>query len=81
MALFSVPTAAPEIAADLHVPGPLIGVFVSLVYGVGILSGLFSPGTIHRFGPVRMIQIILLGVVAMLAIAAGGGSLPDRAIP
>ncbi|MGA9866803.1 MAG: hypothetical protein WBQ75_10240 [Acetobacteraceae bacterium] len=73
-ALFSVPTAAPEIARDLNVPGPLVGVFVSIVYSVGILSALLSPGFIWRFGAVRVSQVILLCVVAMLVIAAGGGT-------
>ncbi|HET6183189.1 MAG TPA: MFS transporter [Acetobacteraceae bacterium] len=75
MALFSVPTAAPEIAASLQVPGPLVGVFVSMVYGVGIVSGLLSPGFIRRYGAVRVSQVVLAGVVAMLGVAAGGGSI------
>ncbi len=73
-ALFSVPTAAPEIAHDLSVPGPLVGIFVSVVYGVGILSAVLSPGFVRRFGAVRISQAVLLGVLAMLAIAAGGGT-------
>jgi predicted MFS family arabinose efflux permease len=71
-ALFSVPAAAPEIAHDLRVPGPLVGVFVSVVYGVGILSGLLSPGFIWRYGAVRISQAVLVGVVGMLLIAASG---------
>ncbi|HJS85863.1 MAG TPA: MFS transporter [Acetobacteraceae bacterium] len=73
-ALFSVPTAAPEIAHDLNVPGPLVGVFVSAVYGVGIISALLAPGFIWRYGAVRVSQMVLLGVAGMLAIAAGGGT-------
>jgi MFS family permease len=73
-ALFSVPTAAPEIAQDLNVPGPLVGVFVSVVYSVGIVSALLSPGFIWRYGAVRVSQAVLLGVVGMLAVAAGGGT-------
>ncbi|MEO9191908.1 MAG: hypothetical protein ABI224_18155, partial [Acetobacteraceae bacterium] len=73
-ALFSIPTAAPEIARDLNVPGPLVGVFVSIVYSVGIISALLSPGFIWRYGAVRVSQGILVCVLAMLAIAAGGGT-------
>lgn len=73
-ALFSVPTAAPEIARDLSVPGPLVGVFVSVVYSVGILSALLSPGFIWRYGAVRVSQAVLVCVVAMLAVAAWGGT-------
>ena len=73
MALFSVPTAAPDIARSLHVPGSLIGVFVSLVYGVGIGSALLSPGFVHRFGAVRVTQVTLIAVLAMLAIGSSDG--------
>ncbi len=73
-ALFSVPTAAPEIARDLGVPGPLVGVFVSIVYGTGIVSALLSAGFIRRFGAVRASQVVLLAVVGMLLLAAGGGT-------
>ena len=72
MALFSIPTAAPEIAQDLHVPGSLIGIFVSLVYGVGIGSALLSPGFVHRYGAVRATQVSLLAVTGMLLTAAAG---------
>ena len=44
MALFSLPAIAPAVAPALHVRGELVGVFVSVVYGVGIISALFSPG-------------------------------------
>jgi len=45
MALFSLPAIAPAVAPALHVQGELVGVFVSVVYGVGIISALFSPGS------------------------------------
>jgi len=73
MALFSVPTAAPEIARDLHVPGSLIGIFVSLVYGVGIVSALGSPGCVRRYGAVRATQVSLLAVTGMLLTVTSGG--------
>ena len=73
MALFSVPTAAPAIARDLAVPGSLIGMFVSLVYGVGIVSALLSPGFVHRYGAVRVTQITLVAVLAMLATGTADG--------
>jgi len=72
MAMLSLPAAAPEVAADLHVPGTLIGTFVSLVYTVGIISALGSPGFIHRHGAVRVSQVIMLSVVAMLLVSATG---------
>jgi MFS family permease len=75
MAAFSIPAAAPAVAHDLGVPGALVGFFVAAVYGVGILSSLLSPGFVLRYGPVRVIQVILLSVMAML-LAASGGTLP-----
>jgi MFS family permease len=72
MALLSLPAAAPEVAHDLHLPGTLIGTFVSLVYTVGIVSALGSPGFIHRHGAVRVSQVVLLSVVAMLLASATG---------
>jgi MFS family permease len=72
MAAFSVPAAAPEIAHDLDVPGALVGFFVAAVYGVGILSSLLSPGFVLRYGPVRVIQVIMVSVMAMLLAASGG---------
>ncbi|HEY6430839.1 MAG TPA: MFS transporter [Acetobacteraceae bacterium] len=82
MALFSVPAAAPEIARELGVPGALSGVFVSIVYTVGIASALISPGFVHRYGAVRVSQVVLLAVLGMLAAAAGGslGSLALGAV-
>ncbi len=72
MAAFSVPAVAPEIAQDLGVPGALVGFFVAVVYGVGILSSLLSPGFVLRYGPVRVIQVIMVAVMAMLLAASGG---------
>jgi MFS family permease len=72
MALLSIPAAAPQVAHDLGVPGTLIGTFVALVYTVGIISALGSPGFIHRHGAVRVSQIVMLSVVAMLVVSASG---------
>jgi MFS family permease len=72
MAQFSVPAAAPQIARDLGVPGTLSGVFVSIVYTVGIGSAVLSPGFVHRYGAVRVSQVVMLAVLGMLLAAAGG---------
>lgn len=72
MAAFSFPVAAPEIARDLGVDGTLVGYFVSVVYGVGIVSAVLSPGPIGRFGAVRTGQFVMLTVIAMLLTAASG---------
>ncbi len=72
MSLFSVPAIAPVIAANLHVPGTLVGVFVSLVYTVGIVSALVSPGFVHRYGATRITQVVMVAVLGLLVIGAGG---------
>jgi MFS family permease len=72
MALFSLPAIAPAVAQALGVQGELVGVFVSVAYGTGIVSALLSPGFIHRYGGVRAMQAVLVAAAAMLIIAAGG---------
>jgi hypothetical protein len=44
MALFSLPAIAPAVAQALGVRGELVGVFVSVAYGTGIVSAVLSPG-------------------------------------
>jgi MFS family permease len=70
MALYSMPTLAPEVARDLQVNGALVGGFVATAYGVGIISALLSPGLIRRHGGVRATQAVLLAAAGMLVIAA-----------
>jgi MFS family permease len=72
MAAYSVPALAPAIARDLHVDGALTGYFVSVVYGVGIVSSLLAAGLIHRLGAVRVCQGVLAAALAMLLISASG---------
>jgi MFS family permease len=72
MAAYSLPAVAPAVARDLGVPGALVGVFISTVYGVGIGSALLSPAFIARYGAVRVSQLVLLATLAMLLAAAAG---------
>lgn len=73
MAAYSVPALAPVIARDLGVDGAWAGYFISVVYGIGIVSSLLAARLIHRHGAVRVSQVILLGTCAMLLISALGG--------
>ena len=73
MAAYTVPALAPEIARDLGVDGAWAGYFISVVYGIGIVSSLKAARLIHRHGAVRVSQLILLGTCAMLLISALGG--------
>lgn len=52
-----------------------MGFFISTVYGVGIISALLSPQFIHRYGAVRVCQIVLLATLAMLFACALGSLL------
>jgi len=79
MAAYSLPAVAPAVARELGVPGALIGVFISTVYGVGIASALLSPRFITRYGAVRVSQFVLLSTLAML-LAAAAGSVASIAI-
>jgi hypothetical protein len=80
MALYSLPAVAPEVARDLNVSGTLIGSFVALAYGVGILSALVSPGLVRRYGGVRATQAVLLAAAGMLAFAALGSGVAGLAL-
>lgn len=74
MAAYSLPAVAPAVARDLGVPGALVGVFISIVYGVGIVSALLSPAFIARYGAVRVSQFVLLATAAMLLAASAGST-------
>lgn len=74
MAAYSMSVAAPEVAAELGIPGATIGLYTSIVYGVGMASAVFSPGFIHRYGAIRVSQYCLLTAIAGLVVAALGGT-------
>jgi MFS family permease len=80
MALYSVPAVAPAVARDLHVNGTLVGGFVAMAYGVGILSALVSPGMVRRYGGVRATQVVLIAAGGMLALAATGSGVTGLAL-
>lgn len=71
-AVYSVPALAPMIARDIGVNGALIGMFVSAVYGVGIVSSLLAASFIARYGAVRAAQFVLLCALALVLISQQG---------
>ena len=75
MAAYSMAAAAPEVGRGLGVDPALVGVFISVVYGVGMLSALLSPSAILRFGAARTGQFVMLATAGMLAAAASGNLL------
>jgi predicted MFS family arabinose efflux permease len=78
-AAYSIPAVAPKVAQHLQIPPAWVGFFISTVYGVGIISALFSPRMIHAYGAVRVSQGVLVATLAMLAVAAIG-NLPAVAL-
>lgn len=75
MAAYSVPALAPMVARDIGVDGALIGMFVSVVYGVGIVSSLMAAGFIARYGAVRAAQFVLVCALGLVIICAQGTAL------
>ena len=80
MALYSVPTVAPEIARDLHVSGTLVGSFIATAYGVGIGSAILAPGLVRKYGGVRATQAVLLAALGMQAMAGLGHGVAGLAL-
>ncbi|MEZ5849933.1 MAG: MFS transporter [Hyphomicrobiaceae bacterium] len=73
-AAYSIPAVAPEVARHVGVPPALVGVFISMVYGVGILSAILSPAVIYTRGAVRVCQAVCLATLAMLATSSLGST-------
>lgn len=69
-AIFLVPTLAPQIAADLALATGLVGVQVSLLYGVAMLTSMQAGALSRRFGPCRASQLamalVLIGSLCAL---------------
>jgi predicted MFS family arabinose efflux permease len=75
MAAYSILALAPVVARDIGVDGALIGYFVSVVYGVGIVSSLLAASVIARHGAVRASQLVLVCALALVVICAQGTAL------
>jgi MFS family permease len=80
MAAYSIAAAAPSISKELQVPGEYVGLFVSIVYGLGMVSAMFSPSFIHRYGAVRVSQVIMVATLAMIITASQGGTVITLAL-
>lgn len=74
MAAYSIAAAAPSISKELQVPGEYVGLFISTVYGFGMISAMFSPSFIHRYGAVRVSQVIMVATIAMVLMASIGST-------
>ena len=54
MAAFAVPVVAPVAAPEIGVPSLYVGGFTSLVYLIGMITGLFAGPLIARLGSIRL---------------------------
>ena len=71
MALAVPSVLAPVAAGDLDVPPTAVGRWVGFSYTVAMFAGLAGGTFVHRYGPVRVLQLASLGVALGLAIGAG----------
>ena len=72
IALVMLPVLAPEAAPDIGVPVSMVGLYVSLIYGVGVVSSLASGTMVRRFGALRLSQFSLLMGAFGVALTASG---------
>ena len=68
MAAFAVPVVAPVAAPEIGVPSLYVGGFTSLVYLVGMITGLFAGPLIARLGSIGLSQCLLLMIAAGIAV-------------
>lgn len=71
MALAVPSLLAPVAAGDFDVAPTAVGRWVGFSYMVAMFAGLAGGTFVGRYGPVRMLQVAVLGVALGLAIGAG----------
>jgi len=74
MALAVPSVLAPVAAVDFGVAPTAVGQWVGFSYMVAMFAGLASGTLVGRHGPVRILQIAVLGVALGLAVGAGAGA-------
>jgi len=70
MALAVPPVLAPVAAADFGAAPTAVGQWVGFSYTVAMFAGLASGTLVGRHGPVRVLQVAVLGVALGLAVVA-----------
>ncbi|KAA0010052.1 MFS transporter [Billgrantia pellis] len=73
-AMLLVPVLAPQIAADFSIPTGLVGLQVSLLYGIAMLVSLQAGSLARRLGACRSSQVAM--ALVMVGCAVAGGSTP-----
>jgi MFS family permease len=72
---------APEIGRDLGVAPKLVGVFVGVLYGGGMMGSLVSGGFVERFGAIRVSQVSVVLCAAGLAMVVVYTVQPSMLLP
>jgi MFS family permease len=71
-AMFSMPVAAPVIAAELGIDPSNVGLFTAIVFGVSIFTTVIGGNAASRVGGVRVSQACLVLAAASLGLAILG---------
>ena len=81
-AILGVPVLAPVIAPEMGVDPTWIGLFVSLIYLTGQVTGLMAGGFTDRYGALRLSQIsCLFAALGILALMPASAATPCTHIP
>ena len=72
---------APEIGRDLGLAPKLVGVFVGLLYGGGMMGSLVSGGFVERYGAIRVSQVAVVLCAAGLAMVVAYTAQPTILLP
>jgi MFS family permease len=74
MALSVPAVLAPVAAGDFNVEPTAVGRWVGFSYMVAMFAGLAGGTLVGRYGPVRVLQVAVLGVAVGLAVGAGANA-------
>ncbi len=72
---------APEIGRDLGLAPKLVGVFVGLLYGGGMMGSLVSGGFVERYGAIRVSQVAVVLCATGLAMVVAYAAQPAMLLP
>jgi len=56
----SAPVYAPVVTADLGVPAQSVGIYLGTMFITGLVTGFIFVGAVHRYGAIRMMQVVIL---------------------
>jgi predicted MFS family arabinose efflux permease len=65
---------APVVAPELGVPAQAVGVYLAVLFGTGLVTGLLFVGAVRRYGAVRIMQTVALCHAIGFALPAAGSA-------